>query len=158
MCFSYLDTKTGKVKVVAMNDFPLYKTDPHNDIEVVKALCKIINEYDYVVAHNIKFDIGILRARIIYHRLPPLKKLKKICTLQLARKIANFPANSLKELAIFLGIKRKIEISHGLWDRIYENQDQKAWDEMKKYCANDSVVCNQIKDILFEHSDRQLIK
>ena len=157
-CFSYMDIDSKKARVVSLTDFPLYKKDPHNDREVVKALHKIISEADYIVAHNIAFDVKMAKARFIKHKLEPLKKLKTICTLKLARKVASFPSNSLKELALFLGVKHKMETSKDLWQKIYLNQDSNAWTEMRLYNKIDSEVGVQILKILEDWSDKPLIK
>lgn len=157
-CFSYKEIDSKKTKVVSLTDFPLYKKDPHNDRDVVKALYEVIAGADYIIAHNIAFDIKMAKARFIKHNLEPLKKLKTICTLKLARKIASFPSNTLKELALFLGVGEKMEAGKTLWQRIYLYQDKKAWKAMKLYNKVDSEVGTQIFKILEGWSDKQLIK
>lgn len=157
-CFSYLDIKKKKAKVVSLPDFPLYKKEPYNDKEVLKSLHKVISSADYVIAHNIAFDIKIARARFIFHRLPPVKNFKTICTLKLARKIAAFPSNSLKELALFLRIKHKMETSKNLWQEIHINKSKKAWKEIKLYNKIDSEVGVEIFKILESWNERILIK
>lgn len=143
-CFAYMEINGKKPKVVSLIDFPLYKKDPYNDREVVKALYAVMSEADIITAHNNRFDSGIARGRFIYHGLPPIKPYKTVCTLQMARKVGTFPSNSLKEVALFLGIKEKMETSKYLWQKIHRDHDPKAWREMIKYNAIDVEVCAQI--------------
>ena len=147
-CFSYADIDNKRPRVVALPDFPLYKKEPYNDREVVKKLYEVISSADRIVAHNIAFDMRIARARFIFHKLPPVKPVKTICTLKLARKIGLFPANTLKEVALYLGVKHKMETSKNLWQDIHFRKDPKAWRQMKRYNRIDTEVGIQIYKIL----------
>ena len=147
-CFSYADVDTGKVKSVSLPDFPLYKREPYNDREVVKRLYKVISESDQIIAHNIAFDMRTAVARFIYHKLPPIKPVKTICTLKMARRVGQFPANTLKEVAIYLGVKHKMETSKNLWQDIHFRKDKKAWREMCLYNKIDTEVGIEIFKVL----------
>ena len=147
-CFSYADIETKRPKVVALPDFPLYKKEPYNDREVVKKLYEVISSADRIVAHNIAFDMRIAQARFIFHKLKPVKPPKTICTLKMARKVGLFPANTLKEVALFLGVKHKMETSKHIWQDIHFNKDPKAWRQMKRYNRIDTEVGIQIYKIL----------
>lgn len=146
-CFSYGDVEGGRVKVVSLPDFPLYKKDPHNDREIVKELYRVLSSTDTVIAHNASFDMGMAKARFIYHKLPPIKPIETICTLKLARRIGRFPSNTLKEIALFFGVKHKMETSKHLWQDIYFRQDKGAWREMCLYNKIDTEVCREIYKI-----------
>lgn len=147
-CFSYAPTKGGKAKVVSLPDFPLYKREPRNDREVVKALYRVISASDVIVAHNIAFDLRTAYARFIYHRLPPIKPVRTHCTLRMARRIGNFPANTLKQVALYLGVTHKMETSKNLWQDIHFRQDPKAWKEMVQYNKVDTIAGVEIYKIL----------
>ena len=157
-CFAYADIKGGKPKVVSLPDFKLYKTEPTNDREVVKKLHEVMSSVDFIISHNISFDVRLAHARFIEHKLPPIKGVKNICTLKLARKVAQFPSNSLKELALFMGLTHKMETSKYLWQKIHINRDKKAWAEMVKYNGLDVVVCREIYHKLSAWSEKPLIK
>lgn len=156
-CFSYADIKGGKPKVVSLPDFPLYKKDPTNDYEVVKKLHEVMSSADYIVAHNTNFDIRVAHARFIEHKLPPIRGVKNICTLKLARRVAQFPSNTLKELALFMGLTHKMETSKYLWQKVIYG-DLKAWKELVKYNSFDVVVCREIYHKLSEWSEKPLIR
>lgn len=155
-CFSYADINGGKPKVVALPDFPLYKKEPYNDREVVKELYKVISGADLIVAHNIAFDMRTAIARFIYHKLPPVKPVKTVCTLKLARKLGQFPSNTLKEVALYLGVKHKMETSKNLWQDIHFRKDKKAWREMTRYNRIDTEVGIQIYKILRSWNGKSL--
>jgi DNA polymerase III epsilon subunit-like protein len=151
-CFAYCEVEAGKPigkpKVVSLTDYSLYEKEPFNDRLVARELHRIISSADIIVAHNISFDMRVATARFIAHGMKPCKPVKTVCTLRMARKIGQFPSNSLKELALFLGVEQKIETSKFLWQKIHIEKDKKAWKEMIKYCAQDVKVGIQIYEIL----------
>jgi hypothetical protein len=148
-CFSYKVLGEKKVYSHALPDYKLFKKDPHNDKELAKELSRILSEADRVICHNVNFDIPMSKSRFIYHGITPIKPIHSICTLQMARKVAKFPSNSLKELALFLGIKNKMEISKGLGEALYRTPyDMKKWKEMRLYNTIDSEVCEEAYHIL----------
>lgn len=153
-CFSYGDIDGGPVKVFSLPDFPLYKKEPRNDREVVKKLHSVLSSADTIVAHNIRYDLRRAYARFMFYRLKPIKPLKTICTLRLARRLGDFPSNSLKELALYFGVTHKMEISKNLWQRVHFDQDPKAWREMCKYNKVDIIAGREIYKILWAWSGR----
>lgn len=148
-CFSYKILGKKKVYNHALPDYKTFKTNPHDDKELAKELYKVLENCDQVICHNVAFDIPMSKSRFIYHGLPPIKPVHGICTLQMARKVAKFPSNSLKELALFLGIQKKMETSKGLGEILYTDPyNMKKWKEMRLYNDIDTVVCEEAHDIL----------
>lgn len=148
LCFSYNKFEGGQTKVVSLPDFPLYKREPHNDRALVKELYRVLSNVDCVIAHNASFDIGIANARFMHYGFPPIKPFKRVCTLLLARRLARFPSNTLKELALFLGVTHKMETSKNIWQDIHFRKSPKAWREMCKYNKVDSIAGREIAKIL----------
>ena len=144
-CFSYKEPR-GKVITVSLRDFPSYKRQPYNDKMVVKELHSVLSQYEYVVAHNTKFDIGFAKTRFMYWELPPIQFPKSFCTLSWARRNLHLNSYSLKNVAHYFKVTEKMETSKGLWQRIHYHQDRKAWDEMEKYNAIDVIVTDQIHE------------
>lgn len=148
-CFSYKVLGEKKVYNHALPDYKLFKKEPHNDRELAKELYKVLSSADQVICHNVNFDVPMSKSRFIYHGLPPIKPIHGICTLQMARKVAKFPSNSLKELAIFLGIQKKMETSKGLGESLYRDPyNMKKWKEMRLYNNIDSEVTEEAFNIL----------
>jgi len=145
LCFSYKWLGDKKIKNVSMPDFALYKKDKKDDKEVVKALHALFTEADIVVAHNgNNFDQKYANSRLILHKLAPPEEYKQIDTLQLARKYAKFPSNSLNDLCDYLGIGHKAETGgFKTWEGCMEG-DPKAWKTMINYNNYDVDLLEKI--------------
>lgn len=146
-CFSY-QWLGGATRVVSLTDFPLYKKDPFNDLEVIKAYYAITEEANLIVCHNVNFDVNFFRQRAIFHGLKPSKPVKTFCTLKWSRRNLKLNSNSLKNVADYFGVKAKMETSKGLWQGIHYTRSEKAWREIKLYCKIDTIVCSQIYKIM----------
>ena len=153
-CFSYGDLNGGPVRVVSLPDFTLYRREPTNDKLVVRELYNVMSSADTIVAHNIAFDVRRAFARFMFYGLKPIKPIKTICTLRLARRVGDFPANTLKELAIYLGVTHKMETSKNLWQKIHFDRDPKAWRELCKYNKVDTIAGREIYKILWAWSGK----
>ncbi len=88
-----------------------------NDKKVAKILHDVISEADLVVWHNgDKFDLKKLKARMIYHGLPPLKRVPTIDTLKVVRREFGFTSNRLGYLSEYLKLgEQKGEPRPGIW-------------------------------------------
>src|ERR1043166_163196 len=54
-------------------DFPLYKRDSRNDINVIKKWVEVMQSADVVVGQNSdQFDNKVMYGRLLIHKLPPL--------------------------------------------------------------------------------------
>ena len=77
-----------------------------DDYEVVVSMWEYLDDADVVVAHNgLRFDLPYLNSRFAYHNLGMPSPFKVVDTCKIAKKYFRFPANSLKELGIYLGIE-----------------------------------------------------
>lgn len=131
----------------ALPDFPLYRKRPDSDRDLVKALWKVLDEADLVVAHNgDKFDIKKSNARFIFHGMNPPSPYKTVDTLKLARKHFGFTSNKLDDICKYLDIGSKVRTGgFSLWLDVMKG-DLKAWARMKKYNAHDVVLLEQVYD------------
>ena len=85
--------------VSVLNDPERFKNDFRDDYFVVKTLRDVIDQADIVVGHNANnFDWKELKAKIVYHNLPPLPHPQMIDTLKFARSECRFMANDMKYL------------------------------------------------------------
>ena len=119
--------------------------DPEDDYDLVTELYELFEQADVVVAHNgLKFDNGLVNARLVYHGFKPYSPVKFVDTLQIAKKNFRFPSNSLNSLAQYLGIGEKIKHSgFELWKRCLAN-DSEAFEEMLEYNAMDVVLLEKV--------------
>lgn len=139
--FAYKWGNEKTVHCVSLPDFKkLYKKEPHNDYEVVKALYELFLKADIIVGHNgDKFDIRKAKTRFLVHRLDPPRPFKTVDTLKVAKKFG-FIANSLDEVCRQLELGRKVEVgAHDLWKKCYDG-DMKAWGLMVKYNKHDVTL------------------
>lgn len=133
-----------KINCVTIADFPGWRKDPHNDINVVKKAWEVLEETDLGIAHNgDNFDIKELNKFFIFHKLNPPSLFKTIDTLKAARRYFRFFGNSLDDLATFLGIGKKIETEKGLWKECL-NGSESAYRKMKAYNKHDVYLLVEV--------------
>lgn len=143
--FSYKWLDEGKVHHVKLPDFPLYKKDKYNDLSLTSALWQLFDEADIIIAHNGNaYDLKKVRTLFVKHRLPPPEPYKQIDTKLVAKRYFNFDSNSLKDLAEYLGLNKKMETGgYELW-RGCENGDKASWKTMEKYNNQDVKVLEEL--------------
>lgn len=126
-----------------------FKKNPRTDKEILKTVWKLLDEADYVVAHNgTKFDIPLLYSRFIQQGMKPPKPFGIIDTLYVARRSFKFTSNRLDDLAKSLGVGGKIHTDFSLWKDIVLKSDKRALDKMLKYNIHDIVLLEGVYKIL----------
>lgn len=120
-----------------------------DDYDCVEELAQLIDQADFVVAHNGKgFDIPVLKARMVRHNMLPLAPHKLVDTLKIAKKEFRFPSNSLDSIAQYLGCSRKLSHSgFQLWRDVVEGC-AKAQGEMLDYNIQDVLVLEEVYEKL----------
>lgn len=104
---------------------------------MLKPIHALLDEADVVVHYNgLKFDIPTLNKEFITHGFRPPSPYKQLDLLQVARRAFRFQSNKLSNVSSALGIGRKIKTDFSLWVACM-NGDQKAWDRMLRYNAQD---------------------
>lgn len=138
-----------KTQTFGLIDFPIFKKDKANDLQLVQKLHEIVSEAEVLIAHNgDRHDIRKMNARMIFHGLTPPDPFKTIDTLKIARNIASFPSNKLDDLGAYFGVGRKlVHTGFDLWLRCM-NGEPKAWEQMKRYNAQDVVLLEKVYNIL----------
>lgn len=128
----------------------------NNDRRLAATLWALIDEADAVIAHNAaNFDIPLLKSRLVVNNLHPLKKVKIIDTLQIARQM-KFQSNRLGSLGVILGEGAKAEHS-GIktWIGCMQgNQD--SLDEMLAYNLEDVDLLYRVYHRLRQHDKQPL--
>lgn len=127
----------------------IYKENrKQNDKPLVKALFKLMDEADIVIAHNAKkFDIPTILGRGIIHSLDPPSPFRVVDTLIDARREFRFVSNSLANLAEELGVEEKDSHKNfpgfELWLECLRGNDA-AWQEMKAYNIQDVDTLEEV--------------
>lgn len=116
-----------------------------DDSSLVKELAELMNQADVVVAHNaLKFDVPLLKTRMVQLGLEPLLPSKIVDTLRIAKAEFRFPSNSLDNIAAYLGLPRKQSHSgFELWTRCMAMEED-AFTEMLEYNIQDVVVLEEL--------------
>ena len=141
ICISYKWAHEDKVKSLRWNW--------QDDRKMLEDFSKIIESADEVVTQNgDAFDIKWLRTRCLVHGIKFPVKLNSIDTLKMARNSFNFNSNKLDYMGNFLGQGEKIKTDFSLWTRIILHGNEKALDEMVKYCNQDVILLEKVYDQL----------
>lgn len=120
-------------------------TDKGDDSTIVKELAELFDQADIIVAHNaLRFDVPLLKTRMIALGMNPPLPSKIVDTLRIAKAEFRFPSNSLDNIAAYLGLPRKASHSgFELWTRCMAMEDE-AFEEMLEYNVQDVVVLEQL--------------
>ncbi len=115
-----------------------------DDSKIVKKLAEIIGQADLLVHHNgDKFDLKKLRARAIYHKLPPIGPVPAVDTLKASRRLFGFTSHRLGFIATFLGLEEKGKPEMGSWLKVLRGC-KKALKDMIMYCEQDVIVLRDV--------------
>jgi DNA polymerase elongation subunit (family B) len=115
----------------------------NNDKKIVKALFKLLDEADIVVAHNgRKFDFPTIIGRGCIHGFTPPSPYHIVDTLETARREFRLTNNTLANLCMELklplkGGHKKFQ-GFKLWKECIKGNSE-AWDEMETYNIQDIV-------------------
>lgn len=119
--------------------------EPQDDEVLVRELAELMEQADLVVAHNAqKFDIPLIKTRMVALGMTPPSPSKIVDTLRIAKAEFRFPSNSLDSIAAYLGLQRKASHSgFELWTRCMAMEDE-AFEEMLEYNIQDVVVLEEV--------------
>lgn len=136
----------------ALPDFKTYKTEKHNDYELVKFIHELVSQADHIVAHNgDAFDVKFINARFVHHRLGPPKNWPYSTkdTLKLSRRITKRHSHRLDVIARDEGLGHKLpHTGQDLWDRCEDDTyDKAAWDTMKRYNKHDVFLLDAVHSL-----------
>lgn len=128
----------------------------NDDSRLCSTLWSLIEESDVIIGHNIdNFDLPTIKARLVINKFAPLKKVRTIDTLKLARQM-RFPSNRLGSLGVILGEGDKSSHS-GIKTWIgCLNGDQSSLDEMLVYNIEDVDLLYRVYMRLRNHDARPL--
>lgn len=119
-----------------------------NDARIVEGLSKLLEEADFVVAHNgRKFDLRQIRGRAVLLGIKPFPPVKVIDTFEIAKKEFGFLSNSLAFLTKAFGVEEKLAHKKfpgfELWAECIKG-NMEAWEEMRIYNIGDIISLEQV--------------
>lgn len=134
-----------KVRSCYVWDFPLYKKDPRNDVEVIKKWIEVVSEAQVVIGHNSRsFDDKVMMGRVIHHQLPPPLPFATIDTKADLTRVSKNDSNKLDDLGNNYGYGRK-QSTGGIdlwWDCMLG--EKKAMKKMVSYCERDVKLTEKV--------------
>ncbi len=115
-----------------------------NDYRIVETIVEEMNKADIWIAHNgDRFDIPLVRTRMLPNGITGLRSAKTIDTLKIAKRL-KFNSNKLDSLGNYLSAGRKLKHTGiDLWLRCM-NGDPKALKEMLTYNKRDVVLLEDV--------------
>lgn len=127
-------------------DYNNFKKDMEDDAALMGDLWDLMDQADFVVAHNAKkFDVRKMNARFILNGMAPPSPFKTIDTLYEARRSFMFTSNRLGDLCDFLGVKHMKADPGGFetW-RGCMRGDPECWERMLEYNKDDVLALEDI--------------
>ena len=143
--FSYKWLGDKETTVLALPDFPLYKTDKASDKDIIRKIWDVLDQCDICIGQNLdRFDIRKINSRFVVNGLTPPSPYKTVDTLKIAKKYFGFNSNKLNDLGNYLGVGQKANTGgFQLWlDCAAGNKE--AWKKMKKYNKQDVVLLEKV--------------
>lgn len=106
---------------------------------------ELFNEADIIIAHNgDSFDQKKVKARMVFHKLSPPKRVPSIDTRKIAKNQFAFNGNGLDELGQHLGLGRKVKHpGFEMWLGCMRG-DLSSWRQMVKYNKNDVILLEKV--------------
>lgn len=149
LSFAYKWLGDKKVKSVGLNQFKTFAKNKKDDTELVKALWKLFDEADIIIAHyGDAFDIKASNAFFAKAGLLPPSPYKTIDTKKEAKRYFKFNSNKLNDLGNYFNLGSKIETGgFELWEGCMAG-DKKAWTKMLKYNRQDVVLLEKVYEKL----------
>jgi len=116
-----------------------------DDRELLEKFMQIMDSADEVVGQNSdNFDIKWLRTRCLSHGIQAQPEYQSVDTYKLAKKYFRFNSNKLDYMSSFMGFGNKLHTGYDLWKKIVLNNDQKAMNQMVKYCKKDVLLLEKV--------------
>jgi len=119
-----------------------------DDKKMISEFIKVLNSVDVAVGHNgDNFDLKTLKARALFHKLPPITNIATIDTLKISRQNFRLNSHRLDYISKYLGSKGKMDTGGlRLWLDV-EKGNKAALNKMVKYCKQDVT---ELETVLLE--------
>lgn len=137
------------------DQFDLHVRDNDADKEMIQKFIEIVGKADRVIGHNAKrFDISVLRSRIVKHQLPDFQPLLVDDTYSQTKDIG-FSSHKLDYMTGFLGLEQKKDHPYEMWLDVV-NKVPGAFEDMQEYCKGDIESTRQMYKRLQPYTQSQL--
>jgi DNA polymerase III epsilon subunit-like protein len=129
---------------------------PYKDDDVLKKFMPLVEQANYIVAHNlIGFDEPIVASRLFANKMPCMPPVCPLDTLVMARGRfrRHLNSNSLDHLSKVLGLESKLHMDAGMWVKAIMG-DKDAIKYVGEYCNHDVNLLERVFVELITHSKR----
>jgi len=147
--YRWLGDDTGP-QVTSQLDFARsYRRNRRDDRQLTEFISGLIDEADIIIGQNSdKFDLRVLQARQLHHRINKLAPTPSVDVVKVTRKQFKLHSYKLDDVARFLGLPgKRSHAGLAMWDAIEEG-DLEAWQEMIDYCLRDTALTEDVYRIL----------
>jgi len=122
-----------------------WKKDPEDDIKILESVWEMLDEADYVLAHNVNFDVKTLNSRFIQQGMQPPSSYKLMDTLRMAKQNFRFTSNKLSFIGKAITDDAKMDPGgFETWKDICLNKSTKAFDHMMSYNIQDVILLEEV--------------
>jgi len=119
-----------------------------DDRDILTRFCAVYNKADITVAHfGSVFDRRFIQGRLLINKMPAIPFTKMRDTCMIARSVANYSSNRLKNLSDTLNLKhKKMDKGEGWpnwWFKAMQG-DMGAIRDMAAYCRDDVLALEEL--------------
>lgn len=128
----------------------VFRSDFHDSHKkMVKKAWELLDEADVVLHFNgRRFDVPHLQREFLELGLMPPSPFKQIDLLETCKSQFKFLSNKLDYVSKKLGLTQKVKHEgFSLWVKCMAG-NEKAWDEMREYNIRDTLVLEELYDVL----------
>ncbi len=131
----------GPVEIMTQDydKYDLHQRDNDADLGLLEQFSVLLAGADRAIGHNAKrFDIAVMRSRLIKHRLPDFNPVLIDDTYAQTKGIG-FASHKLDYMTGFLGLEQKKDHPFEMWLRVVMHEPG-AFEEMQTYCKGDVEI------------------
>lgn len=145
LCASFKVLGEKKIKTLRIDQYPLYKKQPWNDSELIKAIKTELLEADIIVSYNgRKFDIPFLNSRLLQIGEKPVTGIKHVDLFFISKFQLRIHNWSLDALAKHLGLPvEKTHMDGERWVKAMTG-DKASLNYIIEHCILDVKVLEQV--------------
>jgi len=146
LCAGWKVLGEKQVHVIKISDFPLFKKEPTNDLEVVRTLREALTNADgWVTWYGSRFDEPYVNSRLLNHGLAPLPPMSgtHVDGWRIARFKMKLNSNRLASVSSFLGVEEKTALDGPTWIKAMAGH-KPSLEYVYDHCRQDVVVLEQV--------------
>ncbi len=145
LSFSYKVLGEKNVRTYALPDFRRFKTNKHDDSQLVAKLAEVLDSADILIHHfGDSFDVPTANTRLLFHGFKPPAPFKTVDTCKQARRVLKLPSNKLDDIGEYFGLGRKLKhTGKHLWLACMRG-DRKAFKLMARYNEQDVILLEKV--------------